>query len=333
MPTKFDPIFLSQHRALTEATGVAALAGRTLIAVTGSDRTAFLHSFTTNDIKKLAVGAGCEAFVTSAQGKTLGHVLVFAEQSRLVLDTAPGQAEALLAHFQRYVITEEVEFADLSQSATDLLLAGPNSAALLTKLTGQRPPAALLAHTTTTLAGHDITIRRVEYAGSATHFLQAAAADAPDVMAALESSGAVRCDEGAVEAARLEAGVPLFGRDITPDNLPQEIGRDARAISFVKGCYLGQETVARIDAVGHVNRVLSGLKFAGDSVPAAGTELLAGGQSIGQVTSAAASPRLLAPLALALVRRSSAKPGTILDSAAGRAEVLALPVVQQRQQP
>ena len=102
---------------------------------------------------------------------------------------------------------------------------------------------------------------------------------------------------------RLEAGVPLFGQDITDDNLPQEIGRDKLAISFTKGCYLGQETVARIDALGHVNRQLVGLRFEGGTVPPAGTKLVADGKEVGHVTIAAWSPKLDARLAMALVRR------------------------------
>jgi folate-binding protein YgfZ len=329
----FESTFLSQYGALTRAAGVATLAGRTLIALTGSDRASFLHSFCTNDIKQLTAGSGCEAFITSTQGKTLGHVLVFCESDRLVLDTAPGQAETLLAHFQRYVITEDVEFADLSKSITDLLVAGPTAGELLTKLTGQPPPADVLSHARAKLADHAVTIRRVEYASSPSYFLHTASSDTHAVLAALQGAGAAPCAEEVLEAARLEAGVPLFGRDITPDNLPQEIGRDARAISFVKGCYLGQETVARIDALGHVNRLLAGLKFAGDSLPAAGTELLAADKPVGQVTSAAPSPQLQAPLALALLRRSAARPGTVLDSAAGRAEVVALRIVPAAQQP
>jgi folate-binding protein YgfZ len=134
------------------------------------------------------------------------------------------------------------------------------------------------------------------------------------------------CDADAVEAARIEAGAPLFGRDITLENLPQEVGRDAQAISFTKGCYLGQETVARIDALGHVNKLLVGVKFAGDQLPAARTPLRAGGKSAGEVTSAAWSPRLGAVLALAYVKRLLAKPGTRLESDAGSAEVVALPL-------
>src|SRR5262245_1692174 len=105
------PEFLAQHNALTQGVGIAQLANRTILAVSGSDRVQFLHSFTTNDVKQLVEGRGCEAFVTSPQGKTLGHLLIFCEASQHVIDTTPGQAATLVTHFDRYVITEDVQFA------------------------------------------------------------------------------------------------------------------------------------------------------------------------------------------------------------------------------
>src|SRR5438445_9270919 len=116
--------FLTQYAALTQAAGLGLLADRTQLMVTGNDRVSFLQSFTTNDVKKLAPGCGCEAFVTSTQGKTLGQVLIFCEAKQHVIDTTPAQAETLIAHFNRYVITEDVEFADQTNQLCDLLLAG-----------------------------------------------------------------------------------------------------------------------------------------------------------------------------------------------------------------
>jgi hypothetical protein len=129
----------------------------------------------------------------------------------------------------------------------------------------------------------------------------------------------------ALEIARIEAGFPWFGVDLSDKNLPQEAARDRQAISFVKGCYIGQETVARIDALGHVNKTLVGVKFSGARVPDPGMELKAGEQSAGHVTSACFSPRLQAPLALAWVRRGNNEPGAAVDSPLGRAEVVSLP--------
>ncbi len=163
-------------------------------------------------------------------------------------------------------------------------------------------------------------------AGSTGFLISARGEDVDAVYAALCRAGAVPSAGEAFEAARIERGFPWFGRDITDRNLPQEIGRDRLAISFVKGCYLGQETVARIDALGHVNKTLVGVRFLGPTIPASGTELTVGGQPAGLVTSASYSPRLAAPLALAFVRRGSNAPGARLHSAAGEAEVIELPI-------
>ena len=321
-----EPAFLAQYSALTRGVGFAALTGRTILSITGSDRISFLNAFCTNNVKALQPGCGCEAFITSPQGKTLGHVFIFCEADRLVLDAAPGQASELIAHFDKYVISEDVQFVDLTSDLCDLLVAGPAAAEVLANLARSEVPTNLLSHAAAVIAGMSASVCRVEYAGPASFFVQAQAAARAAIEQALAAAGAVRCDAAAVESARLEAGFPLLGREITSDNLPQEIGRDSRAISFTKGCYLGQETVARIDALGHVNRQLVGLRFAGETVPAAGTALLAGDKEVGQITSAAWSPALQAPLALGMVRRAHVKPGTQLVSAVGLAEVIALPI-------
>ena len=148
----------------------------------------------------------------------------------------------------------------------------------------------------------------------------------------LDRAGATQCGFEALDAARIEQGTPWFGRDITEQNLPQEIDRDRQAISFTKGCYLGQETVARIDALGHVNRLLRGIRFDGDVVPSSGLELRVGNgqKTVGHITSACWSPKLNAPLALAFVNRGHHEPGARLESEIGSAEVVSLPIIGQR---
>ena len=143
---------------------------------------------------------------------------------------------------------------------------------------------------------------------------------------ALAATGATACSAEAFEIVRIEAGYPLYGRDIGDKNLPQEVNRNRLAISFTKGCYLGQETVARIDALGHVNRTLQSVRFSGAAVPADGTELRVGSAVAGEVTSAVFSPRLDAPLALAYLRRGFEAIGTQLESDLGAAEVIATPL-------
>ena len=121
-------------------------------------------------------------------------------------------------------------------------------------------------------------------------------------------------------------GIPLFGQDITDDNLPQEVNRDSVAISFTKGCYLGQETVARIDALGRVNRKLVGLAFSGDQVPSVGALIERDGKRLATITSSCHSTQLGKPLALGYVKRGLEQPGTQLASDFGTVEVVDLPV-------
>ena len=319
------PEFLADYQALTAGCGFAELP-RTVIEVRGNDRVHFLHSFCTNDVKRLAPGQGCEAFVTNHQGKTVGHGFIFCEAERLVIGTVAGQAAALIAHFDRFVISEDVTFHDLSESVQIFLVAGGASAAALQALTRSEPPAEMLSFNHPSIADCGCTLFRVPYTGADSFFIRASIGDAATVRAALEAAGARLCQADAVEAKRIEAGFPYFGRDITDENLPQEVGRNQPAISFTKGCYLGQETVARIDALGHVNRLLVGVRVQADEVPAPATRLSADDKEVGHVTSACYSPTLQTPLALGYVRRPRAKPGSNLESNQGPAEVIALPV-------
>jgi folate-binding protein YgfZ len=188
-------------------------------------------------------------------------------------------------------------------------------------------PQIDLAGVNAVVAGHVIAIQRVNrMVGRSGFLLRAAASDLPPLMQLLLDAGARLCSAETFDTVRIEAGWPLYGRDITEANLPQEVDRDAQVISFKKGCYLGQETVARIDALGHVNRKLRGLKFAGEVTPDAGTPLTIGDKNVGEVTSAVISPTLGAPLALGYVRRGHNEIGTRLNSPFGEVEVVALPV-------
>ena len=133
--------------------------------------------------------------------------------------------------------------------------------------------------------------------------------------------GLTECSLEAWQVVRIEDELPLLGVDFDSSNLPQEVNRDHAAISFTKGCYLGQETVARIDALGHVNQKLVGLKFAGEQVPAVGLELMSDDKVVGRVTSSCWSPAENAPLAIGWVRRGSNDEGAQLQSECGEATV------------
>ncbi|MCE9544734.1 MAG: hypothetical protein K8T25_04340, partial [Planctomycetia bacterium] len=252
-------------------------------------------------------------------------VIISCEADRLVLDTVPGQAERIITHLDKYLIREQVVLADRTAEWGELLLAGPRSASLISGALPQAPRNRL-ANFSIKIAGHDATVHSIDMVGPVGFLVRAAAEHLDEISAALVAAGAIPCSAATVETARIEACWPLYGRDITEHNLPQEVARDAQAISFTKGCYLGQETVARIDALGHVNRTLCGLRFSGAEIPAAGTPLSAEDKPAGEVTSATFSPRLGAPLALGNVRRGHNSIGTRLSSPAGEAEVVGLPL-------
>jgi len=265
------------------------LSDRSQLELTGNDRARFLHGFCTNDIKGLQPGGGCEAFVCNVQGKVLGHIFVFCTESALWIDTVPGQEDGLFAHLDRYLINENVQIhkrtTEFGEIYVDL-----ESAADIARLLGiadadEAFPAALLSHVTLTYEGSMIHIRRVDWLGEPGWLISGPQAVLDQLLSTFPEPLAENWD-----ALRIAAGFPHYGRDITSENLAQEVNRTARAISFKKGCYLGQEPIARIDALGHVNRELHRLEIIGSAVPAAGTPLLdpQAGTQVGVITSAAA---------------------------------------------
>lgn len=319
-----EAAWLDDYQALTADAGRVNVSARTQVELTGDDRAKFLHNLCTNEIRKLAPLAGCEAFLTNVKGHIVAHGYVFSGPESLIFETEPGQAESILRHLDRYLIREKVELKDRSADHGEILVAGAQAESKLAGLASFELPRERLASAFGQLGPHEVWIRRVDWTGDAGFLIDCRRSELAAVVALLEGAGIRSCSYEALNAARIEAGTPCC-LDITEKNLPQEVGRDRFAISFNKGCYLGQETIARIDALGHVNRTLVGVRFDGDQVPAAGEPLFAGEQPAGEVTSATYSPRLKAPLALAYVRRGSNHVGSSLRSAMGVAQVIDFP--------
>ncbi|MEK6239119.1 MAG: hypothetical protein N2C14_30755 [Planctomycetales bacterium] len=326
----------AEYSALTNGCGLVDVSDRSRIQAAGKDRASFLHNICSNDVKSLAPGDGCEAFFLDAKGHVLGHVVVRASEESILLETSGGQAELLIGHLDRYVIMEQVELTDVAAASDLLLVAGPRSRALLAELVKDALPSGRLASAETEISGVPVVVgcSEIEYAEaghadsaeSLGFTLTCSRENVADIWNALRESGAKPCGRQSLEIVRVESGFPLYGVDVTDKNLPQEVARNEQAISLTKGCYIGQETVARIDALGHVNRALAGLRFESSDPPPAGTELQAEGKTVGQVTSSAWSPRLEASAALGYVRRGFTTPGVQLQSAAGPAEVVGFPI-------
>jgi len=313
------------YQALTDAAGMVDFTDRTKIELRGGDRVKFLQNLCTADIAKLDDSACCEAFITSVQGKILGFVHVFREPDRLLLTTVPGQTEKLMKHLDKYLIREEVEIRDVTHELGMMLLAGKQAGNPLARAAGREAPEVNRGLNLQAL-DDAAWLWRVPLLTSDSFLAYAPRQASDELRSRLAGDDVTECDAATFEIARIEAGWPRYDVDITDANLPQEVGRDAAAISFTKGCYLGQETVARIDAIGHVNKQLVGLRIEGEEVPSAGVELSADDKQAGTITSAAFSPQLSAPLALGYVRTAHVKPGSRLSLDGRAAEVVQLPV-------
>jgi folate-binding protein YgfZ len=330
---------LGAYRALTTGVGFFDRSGRARLDVLGPDRVKFLHNLTTNDVKRLAVNRGQESFVTSLQGKTLGYVTLLACDDRILLRTDPGALEAVLPHLEKYGVFDDVTLDDAGARTFEFHLAGPGAEGLLKRLGTTLPDPDDLAHGVTRIGDVPVRVVRESPTGRPGLTLIGVAhadADAAAIVGdRLRDEGAafglVDGEDAAFEAARIEAGTPCSGRDVTPDNLPQELGRDDRTINFVKGCYLGQETVARIDALGHVNKHFKGLKLPPGPLPPEGTPIEVGGKSVGTITSATNSPGWGHPVALGFLRTAHARAGAEvnvpLDDATLTAIVADLPML------
>jgi folate-binding protein YgfZ len=316
----------AEYNALKRAAGLGFLGPRSQWELTGKDRAAFVNRLATQQVDRLGPGEGCETFLTDVKGHIVAHLLVFAGRESLVLSTVAGQAEKIFAHLDHYLIRDGVQFHNRSRQWWELLLVGPRAAELLRQTFSTEPPLDRLAHAEVPWANGSVSLRSFQQAPRAAWILSVDRRTMADLWQALCQAGAEPCGEEALEAFRIELGWPEYGRDVSQANLPQEIGRDRLAISLTKGCYLGQETVARLDSHGHVNKILAGLRFDTPEVPPAGSELQAEGRPAGQVTSAAYSPDLGAAIALGYVRRGLEQPGTRLDSSHGSAVVVALPM-------
>jgi folate-binding protein YgfZ len=273
-----------------------SLAGWSLVELAGADAASFLQAFCTNDVVHLPVLGSCEAFVCNVKGHVLGHVRIHRRQEqRFWVDAPEQQAEVLLRHWDKYLIREQVVLRDLSASHHVWCIVGPQATEAVSRLAGELRGEVLPS--TFPHPGSYLAVIAQDQCGS--------------LPALLASAQLALCDVAALEIVRVEKGYPLYGRDISLENLPQEVDRNDTAIHFRKGCYLGQETVARIDALGHVNQLLRQVRLS--TLLPAGTELTAGGKCVGSVTSSVYSPAYGQALALAYVRRSHAAGGTELD--------------------
>ena len=333
----------AERDALLGTVGVLDLSYRSRLCVAGTDRVKFIHGQVTNDVQRLRTGEGCYAALVNAKGKMQSDLNIYRLADELLLDFEPGYSATVAQRLEKYVITEDVQLLDAAPHYGLLSVQGPRAAEDLTQLglPWELPakPLTFSAHLDPTL-GQLYLMRRAggllppsgafpvgeggdckSPASGFDLFVPTAALGAvfDKLVAAAKSLDGRACGWDAMEVARIEAGIPRFGQDIDETNLPPEAGIESRAISYSKGCYIGQEVIARIRTYGQVAKTLRGLRLPTSlaTLPAKGDKLFADGKEVGHVTS------VLPGFALGYVRKERNAPGTVLtlSSAAGECAV------------
>jgi tRNA-modifying protein YgfZ len=334
VPARFGDV-ATEYELVRKEAGLFDVSHRGKIELSGPEAAFFLHNLSTNDIKDLPVGAGCEAFLTTNKAKIVSHLYVYHlllhdGRPALWLDVPPGTSEKLIQYLDHYVISEQVEFADRTREFAQMHLAGPQAHALLEKaLLDDVPPLEELQHMMRTFGVSDTChIRRHDVLGVPGYDIVCLSARAGNVWQILTRAGARPVGREAYEILRVEAGMPALGLDLDENTFAPEVGRTTQAICYTKGCYLGQEPIVMARDRGQVNRALLGVRLPAGAIPH-NSLLYAGDKEVGRVTSSVVSPRL-GPVGLAYVRRGSQEPGTKLDvevtGIRQSAEVSALPM-------
>ena len=292
----------AQYRQLREEAGLLERRERGLIAVTGADGAEYLQGQLTSDVEALAPGEGQYSALLDRKGHMQADMRILRrpDAEGFWIDAEAAALPAALKHLTMYSIGRDVSVADASQERAILSLIGPRSAEV-----AGAPPLPEDACEAVSVAGTECLAVGTREGID----LICAAADAERLAAALREAGAVEVSPEAVELLRIEAGVPRFGAEMGAETMPAEAGIVERAVSFTKGCYIGQETVARLHYKGKPNRHLRGLRLSAAAEPGAALRL--GEKEVGQLGGAAVSPAL-GPIGLAILRRE-AEPGAELS--------------------
>ncbi len=323
----------AEYEAVRSDAGALDLCYLGKLRALGRDRVRFLHNMLSNNIKGLGPGAGCYATLLTRQGKMESDLYLYAFPEEMWMECPPAGSGQVLETLGRHIVGDVVQIDDWSDRLAVLSLQGPQSRSKMESSTGSvltgLPP---LSHITLPKATGDWVIIHRDRTGCDGYDLWLPVEDAAEVWARwLDSDGIRPVGHEALNWLRTEAGIPWFGVDMDARHLPMEFGLDS-AISLTKGCYRGQEIVARVVHRGHLDRHLAGIAFRSGKTPPRGTDVHVKGTNVGEITSVTFSPRLDCPLALAILKSEFLMPGTavetICDYAICPGEVVALPVAQ-----
>ena len=331
-----DPVL--EHQVVRKQAGLIDQSHRGKLRLKGKDRTEFLHGMVTNDIQKLTPGNGLYAVFTTDKAKMLADARVYCLPDALWIDLEPEVTGKIYKHLDKYTLASDVTIENLTETQGLLSVYGPSSSEIITQLIAPAsPPPKEYSTTSAAPDGVSILVARNEITGEVGYDLYIPMDRLAVIWNRLLQIGGphglkpVGLD--ALNSLRIEAGIARYGLDMDESNFPMEAGLEAKAISYTKGCYIGQETIARADAQGQMNKRLMGLELAGESVPKKGQSIQARpespgaeGRVVGTVTGSIKSPTLEKVIAMGYLHRDFIKPGSEV-SIAGRqpARVVSLP--------
>jgi tRNA-modifying protein YgfZ len=314
----------SDEAAGLEGAAVLALSDRAVLAVSGPLRQKFLHGLLSNDVAGRGAGQGCLAALMDAKGHVQAFLRVLVSTDTVWLELPAQRVDAVEALLLHYRVAAPVRFARPPRSV--LALIGRDAGAVLVRSGLDAPNAGPEDHATGTIAGVEVLAARASDLPGGGWVVHVPADGLEPVQAALRAAGAVAIERSALDVLRVEEGIPWYGPDVTEANLLHETGLVAQYHSPTKGCYVGQEVVARLAARGgNVNKALRQLHL--QAPAAAGDVIRAEGADVGRITTAAVSPRL-GPIALGYVHRSRFAPGTQVEVGGAPATVAALPMTR-----
>jgi folate-binding protein YgfZ len=320
-----------QHRAAMTSAGVIDRSTLGKVTLTGRDRAAFLQGMLSNDVKALQPGQGCPAAFLDAQGKVVSLLTVYALEDRILLELPAGSTDKFLQVIDKFLISEKAYFEAADDAYAILAVQGPGAEKMLEGLSGTTLAPAPYSHQEVVIAGAPVRVARRSEGVTPGFHGWTAAAHAEALGKALREAGAVPVGAMALETLRIEAGIPAYGQDVDETVILPETRLDT-FVNFTKGCYIGQETVARVKYRGHINRGLSGIVLEGDRLPVHGDAITAEDKEVGRVTSAVRSIALGKPIALGYIRREYFAAGTAVTVMAGGspipARVAELPFVR-----
>jgi folate-binding protein YgfZ len=306
--------------------GLIDLSHHGLLRVVGRDRRNWLHGMVTNEVRGLEDGQGTYAAVLNVQGHMLTDMRIFAVADALLLELPAATKERVRETLDGYLMMEQAEIEDASAEHAILSVQGPAARGVALSLGADLEALRPLGIGTSTAGDGTIRVARVERAGEAGFDIWTAREHLEALWdrlyAAVRETGGGAVGLEALNVLRVEAGIPWWGAELDETIVPLE-ARLEHAISYHKGCYIGQEIIARIEARGRVNNLLVGLRLGAAAPPLPSTPLLAGGKVVGRTTTAVRSPALDETIALGFARREHAEPGAPLTLLAAGREITA----------